>query len=156
MDGTDELSSVVVELNSKKMPHASNHFVKMAELHLWDGMPLVRGMEDRLVASPSALDEHHRSGLFKFEHANLTQLAFQEYTKPILQKYTLAFAGGRPAGPVFVIRMSENKGEDDQHEATFATVVRGHHALENAMHRTGELGEVKMKRVRVITTSEKR
>lgn len=152
----DSLSSVIVELNSKKMPHASNHFVKMAEQHLWDGMPLIRGMEDRLVASPSALDEHHRSGLAMFEQANLTHLAFQEYAKPILQKYSLAFAGGQPAGPVFVIRMSETKGEDEQHEATFATVVKGHQALEHAMHRKVDHGEVKMKYVRVLTSSAKR
>lgn len=147
-------SSVVVELNSKKMPHASNHFVKMAELHLWDGMPLIRGMEDRLVASPSALDAHHHSGLSKLQNANLTHLAFQEYTKPILQKYTLAFAGGRPAGPVFVIRMSETKGEDEQHEATFATVVKGHQALEHAMRRTVDHGEIKMKTIRVLTLQQ--
>ncbi|CAJ1939243.1 unnamed protein product [Cylindrotheca closterium] len=152
----NSLASVVVELNSKKMPHASNHFVKMAEQSLWDGMPLIRGMEDRLVASPSALDEHHRSGLSKLENANLTHLGFQEYTKPILQKYSVAFAGGRPAGPVFVIRMSETKGEDEQHEATFATVVKGHQALEDIMHRTVDHGEIKMKHVRVVTSSSKR
>jgi cyclophilin family peptidyl-prolyl cis-trans isomerase len=148
--GEDSPSSVILELDSKQMPHASYHFLQMVELHLWEGLPLARGMDDRFVASPSVVDEQHHSGLSRFTIANLTHLAFQEYTKPILQKYSVAFAGSRPAGPVFVIRMLESKGEDDKHEATFATVVKGHDVLDKLMSRPLETGSIKMEHVRVV------
>eukprot|EP00980_Cylindrotheca_fusiformis_P011466 scaffold2659_cov107-Cylindrotheca_fusiformis.AAC.9 len=148
--GEEVPSIVTLELNSKTMPHASNHFLKMVESNLWEGLPLARGMYNQFVASPSAMDEHHHSGISKFATANLTHLAFQEYEKPILQKYTVAFAGSRPAGPVFVIRMSESRGEDENHEATFATIVKGHDVLDSLMHLSLETGSIKMKSLRVI------
>jgi cyclophilin family peptidyl-prolyl cis-trans isomerase len=112
------------------MPHSSNHFLQMVELQLWDGLPLRRGLNNNLVASPSVVDKNHHSGLSRFSNSNLTHLAFQEYHPPPMQKYTLAFAGGQPAGPVFVIRMSDEVGIDEEHEATFASVVSGHDVLD--------------------------
>lgn len=128
----------ILRLDTEKMPHSSHHFLQMVEKQLWKGLPLIQSLEQSLlVASPSIFDGNHHWGLGRFEEANLTNLAFQEYSTPEETiKYSVAFTGERPVGPVFVIHMLEDtKGgdEDESYGATFGSVVKGHGVLKKIM-----------------------
>ena len=139
-----------IRLDIGKMPHSSLHFLKMVERQLWKGLPLVQSLDQSsLLASPSIFDENHQWGLGRFEKANLTHLAFQEYSTPETHKYSVAFTGERPAGPVFLIRMLESGEADERNEATFGSVVEGHDALDKIM-REHKKGYWEMRNMQVL------
>jgi len=77
------------------------------------------------------MDSHSWAGQ-RFVDANLTQLAFAEfsstYPPPHHHKYSVAFAG-RPGGPDFYINL-EDEVEIHQHESTFGMVLEGRDVLD--------------------------
>ena len=115
-----------------EMPHAVNHFLRMVELKLWDGLSLVHGADSDIIsATPLEVDTHQWAGQ-RFEDANLTRMAFTEYSTtyppPLQNKYSVSFAG-RPGGPSFYISL-EDEIEFHEHESTFGMVVDGKDVLD--------------------------
>ena len=107
--------------------------LEMVDLELWDGMTLVHGKStDVVVAATISLDDEHQWAGQRFVDANLTQMAFTEYspTYPPAHhhKYSVAFSG-RPGGPEWYIGL-----EDDvlyhEHESTFGIVAEGRDVLD--------------------------
>jgi cyclophilin family peptidyl-prolyl cis-trans isomerase len=119
------------------MPHAVYHFMKMVQNQLWDGLSMVsRSSEPILQATP--LNAATNSWEDKrFEDANVTHMAFTEYSFDYPpKKYTLAFAG-RPGGPDFYVNMEDLKDETEEGESCFGIVVEGFEVLDRFMARTG-------------------
>ena len=130
-DGTT--SRFVIEMALLlEMPHAVLHFLQMVELKLWDGLSLIHGSDsDDILATPMTVDKHQWAGK-RFEDANLTRMAFTEfsptYPQPHHHKYSVAFSG-RPGGPDFYISMKDEIQFHD-HESTFGMVVEGQDVLD--------------------------
>jgi cyclophilin family peptidyl-prolyl cis-trans isomerase len=119
------------------MPHAVYHFMKMVQAQLWNGLSMVsRSSEPILQATP--LNAATNSWEDKrFEDANVTHMAFTEYSFDYPpKKYTLAFAG-RPGGPDFYVNMEELQDESEEGESCFGIVVEGFEVLDRFMGRTG-------------------
>ena len=119
------------------MPHAVYHFLKMVQHNLWDGLSMVsRSSEPILQATPlNALTNTWEDK--RFEDANVTHMAFTEYSFDYPpKKYTLAFAG-RPGGPDFYVNMEELQDESEEGESCFGIVVEGFDVLDRFMARTG-------------------
>jgi cyclophilin family peptidyl-prolyl cis-trans isomerase len=117
-----------------EMPHAVHHFLKMVELKLWDGMAMTHGTgADVIKATPTTMDgSHHQWAGQRFVAANLTHMAFTEfsstYPQPHHHKYSVAFSG-RPGGPDFYISL-EDELEFHELESTFGRVIDGHDVLD--------------------------
>ena len=115
-----------------EMPHAVHHFLQMVEKKLWDGLALVHGKGSEVImATPLNLDSHTWARQ-RFVDANLTQMAFTEfsstYPPPHHHKYSVAFSG-RPGGPDFFISL-EDEIEFHEHESTFGIVTEGREVLD--------------------------
>ncbi|KAL3896594.1 MAG: hypothetical protein SGARI_007130 [Bacillariaceae sp.] len=107
-----------------EMPHAIDHFKK-----LWDGLALVHEAESQIVmATPMSMDESHTWAGQRFVNANLTHMAFNEYSPafppPHHRKFSVAFSG-RPGGPNFYINLSDEAEFSHEHESTFGVVMEG-------------------------------
>jgi len=132
-DNNGIYSHFVIELAMlMEMPHAVDHFLQMVDSRLWEGLALVHGTgSDVITATPMTMDSHSWAGQ-RFVDANLTQLAFAEfsstYPPPHHHKYSVAFAG-RPGGPDFYINL-EDEVEIHQHESTFGMVLEGRDVLD--------------------------
>jgi len=120
-----------------KMPHAVYHFMKMVKHKLWDGLSMVsRSIEPILQATPLNAATNTWEDA-RFEKANVTHMAFTDYSFDYPpEKYTVAFAG-RPGGPDFYINMEELKDDTEEGESCFGTVVEGFDVLDRFMARTG-------------------
>jgi cyclophilin family peptidyl-prolyl cis-trans isomerase len=115
-----------------EMPHAIHHFLRMVNLKLWDGLSLVHGIDsDAVTATPMTLDTHEWERK-RFVDANLTQMAFTEFSKtyppPNHRKYSVAFAG-RPGGPEFYVNLEENPQFHDQ-KSVFGIVSEGREVID--------------------------
>lgn len=115
-----------------EMPHAIHHFLQMVELKLWDGLSLVNGIDSEIVtATPVSLEGHEWGGK-RFVDANLTQMAFTEFSEtfppPNHHKYSVAFSG-RPGGPEFYVNLEENPQSHD-HESVFGMVSEGREVID--------------------------
>ena len=119
------------------MPHAVYHFMKMVKLKLWNGLSMVsRSNEPILQATPLNAETQTWEDA-RFQKANVTHMAFTEYSFDYPPaKYTLAFAG-RPGGPDFYINMEELKDETEEGESCFGKVVEGFDVVDRFMARTG-------------------
>jgi hypothetical protein len=115
-----------------EQPHSVHHFLKMVDRKVWDGLTLVHGTSsDAIMATPVSLERHEWAGQ-RFVDANLTTMAFTEYSAtyppPHHHKYSVAFSG-RPGGPDFYISMEDDLELHD-HESAFALVVEGREVLD--------------------------
>jgi cyclophilin family peptidyl-prolyl cis-trans isomerase len=116
-----------------EMPHAIHHFLQMVELKLWDGMMLVHGINKDSVTATNVSPGHREFELQRFLDANLTHMAFTEFSSetnppPNQHKYSVAFAG-RPGGPEFYVNMEENSQLHD-HESVFGVVSEGREVID--------------------------
>ena len=116
----------------EEMPHAVNHFLRMVELKLWDGLSLVHGTNSDIISAvPMEVETNQWVGE-RFDDANITRMAFTEYSStyppPHQNKYSVSFSG-RPGGPAFYISL-EDEIEFHEHESTFGVVVEGRTVLD--------------------------
>jgi hypothetical protein len=116
-----------------EMPHAIDHFSKMVEKRLWDGLALVHEPHSLIVtATPMTMDEGHTWAGQRFADANLTHMAFTErsstYPPPHHRLYTVAFSG-RPGGPSFYISLDNELDFAHEQESTFGVVMEGRDVL---------------------------
>lgn len=116
-----------------EMPHAIDHFVRMVEKKLWEGLALVHEANSQIVmATPMFMDESHAWAGQRFVNANLTHMAFNEYSpafpSPHHGKFSVAFSG-RPGGPNFYINLSDEAEFSYEHESTFGVVLEGRDVL---------------------------
>jgi len=116
-----------------EMPHAIDHFFRMIEKKLWDGLALTHEPNASIVsAMPMMADNSHTWVGERFVNANLTHMAFTEhsptYPPPHHRKFTVAFSG-RPGGPGFYISMDNDLEYAQEHESTFAVVMEGRDVL---------------------------
>lgn len=115
------------------MPHAIDHFVRMVERKLWDGLTFVHEYNSRVImATPLMTDASHTWAGQRFADANLTHMAFTEYSPsfpaPHHRKFSVAFSG-RPGGPNFYINLDDELETAHEHESTFAVVMEGRDVL---------------------------
>lgn len=133
-DQQDRLSYFVIETAMlAEMPHAIDHFFKMIEKKLWDGLSLVHEPRSHIIsAEPVMADETHAWARQRFVDAELTHMAFTEhsptYPPPHHRKYTVAFSG-RPGGPGFYISLDNELDYAHEHESTFGVVMEGRDVL---------------------------
>lgn len=116
-----------------EMPHAIDHFVRMVEKKLWDGLALVHDKNSQIItATPMSMDESHTWAGQRFVNANLTHMAFNEYSPafppPHHRKFSVAFSG-RPGGPSFYINLEDESEFAHEHESTFGVVMEGRDVL---------------------------
>ncbi|KAG7367580.1 cyclophilin type peptidyl-prolyl cis-trans isomerase [Nitzschia inconspicua] len=138
-DHTGHRSFFVIETAlSMEMPHAMDHFLRMVEKKLWDGLTLVHEVGSKLImATPTTMDDNSRSWAGKrFVDAKLTHMAFNEYShtfpSPHHRKFSVAFSG-RPGGPNFYINLDDESEFAHEHESTFGVVLEGRDVLQNLM-----------------------
>jgi len=115
------------------MPHAIDHFMRMVEKRLWDGLALVHEPHSKVItATPMTMDDSHTWAGQRFTDANLTHMAFNEYSSvyppPHHRKFSVAFSG-RPGGPSFYINLEDEVDFSHQHESTFGVVLEGRDVL---------------------------
>lgn len=116
-----------------EMPHAIDHFFRMIEKKLWDGLALIHEPYSQIIsATPIMTDESHAWAGQRFVDANLTHMAFTEHTPtyppPHHRKFTVAFSG-RPGGPGFYISLDNELEYAHEHESTFGVVMEGRDVL---------------------------
>jgi hypothetical protein len=116
-----------------EMPHAIDHFFRMIEKNLWDGLALLHEPYSQIIsATPMMTDESHAWAGQRFVDANLTHMAFTEhsptYPPPHHRKFTVAFSG-RPGGPGFYISLDNELEYAHEHESTFGVVMEGRDVL---------------------------
>lgn len=116
-----------------EMPHAIDHFFRMIEKKLWDGLALVHEPHSLVVsATPVTTDDSHAWAGQRFVDANLTHMAFTEhsptYPPPHHRLYTVAFSG-RPGGPGFYISLDNELQYAREQESTFGVVMEGRDVL---------------------------
>lgn len=116
-----------------EMPHAIDHFFKMIEQKLWDGLVLVHEPHSLVVsANPETTDDTHAWAGKRFVDANITHMAFTEhsqtYPPPHHRMYTVAFSG-RPGGPGFYISLDNEVDYKQEQESTFGVVMEGRDVL---------------------------
>ena len=116
-----------------EMPHAIDHFHKMVENALWDGLALIHEPDSQIIsATPMMTDETHAWAGKRFVDANLTHMAFTEhsptYPPPHHRKFSVAFSG-RPGGPGFYISLDDEVSYEQGHESTFGVVMEGRDIL---------------------------
>jgi cyclophilin family peptidyl-prolyl cis-trans isomerase len=115
------------------MPHAIDHFIRMVEKKLWDGLALVHEPNSKVItATPVTMDDSHRFAGQRFIDANLTHMAFNEYSPtyppPHHKKFSVAFSG-RPGGPSFYINLDDDVEVSHEHESIFGVVLEGRDVL---------------------------
>eukprot|EP00536_Pseudo-nitzschia_multiseries_P005802 jgi/Psemu1/65267/estExt_Genemark1.C_1160028 len=130
-----------------EMPHAIDHFFRMMEKKLWDGLALVHEPHSLVVsATPMMTDEKHVWAGQRFVDANLTHMAFTEhsptYPPPHHRLYTVAFTG-RPGGPGFYISLDNELEYVREQESTFGVVMEGRDVLYQ-FFRQGDMGTKKI------------
>jgi cyclophilin family peptidyl-prolyl cis-trans isomerase len=116
-----------------EMPHSIDHFLRMVEKKLWDGLALVHEPTSSVImATPMTMDDSHTWAGQRFVEEKLTHMAFNEYSPtfpaPHHRKFTVAFSG-RPGGPSFYINLDDELEETHLHESTFGVVVEGRDVL---------------------------
>ena len=116
-----------------EMPHAIDHFHRMVEKQLWDGLALVHEPDSNIIsATPMMTDETHTWAGKRFVDANLTHMAFTEhsptYPPPHHRKFSVAFSG-RPGGPGFYISLDNELEFAHERESTFGVVMEGRELL---------------------------
>jgi len=116
-----------------EMPHAIDHFFRMVEKKLWNGLALVHEPHSLIVsATPMLTDESHAWAGQRFIDANLTHMAFTEhsptYPPPHHRLYTVAFSG-KPGGPGFYISLENELEYSQEQESTFGVVMEGRDVL---------------------------
>lgn len=117
----------------EEMPHAIDHFFRMIEKKLWDGLALTHEPNSQFItATPMKTDESHTWVGQRFVEANLTHMAFTEhsptYPPPHHRKFAVAFSG-RPGGPGFYISLENDLEYAHEHESTFGVVMEGRDIL---------------------------
>ena len=116
-----------------EMPHAIDHFFRMIENKLWDGLALIHEPNSEIIsATPMLTDETHAWAGKRFVDANLTHMAFTEhsptYPPPHHRMFTVAFSG-RPGGPGFYISLENDVKYAHERESTFGVVMDGRDVL---------------------------
>lgn len=116
-----------------EMPHAIDHFFRMIEKQLWNGLALVHEPHSLVVtATTMTMDESHSWAGQRFLDANLTHMAFTErsptYPPPHHRLYTVAFSG-RPGGPGFYISLDNELEYAHEQESTFGVIMEGRDVL---------------------------
>ena len=124
---------VIETAMTAEMPHAIDHFFRMVEKQLWNGLALVHEPHSLIVsATPQLTDESHAWAGQRFVDANLTHMAFTEhsptYPPPHHRLYTVAFSG-RPGGPGFYISLDNELEYARERESTFGVVMEGRDVL---------------------------
>ena len=133
-DQGGDLSYFVIETAMlTEMPHAIDHFFRMIEKQLWNGLALVHEPHSLLVtATPMTMDGSHSWAGQRFLDANLTHMAFTErsptYPPPHHRLYTVAFSG-RPGGPGFYISLDNELEFAHEQESTFGVIMEGRDVL---------------------------
>mmetsp|Transcript_2433 Transcript_2433/g.6525 ORF Transcript_2433/g.6525 Transcript_2433/m.6525 type:complete len:423 (+) Transcript_2433:211-1479(+) len=133
-DQQSALRSFVIETAMlAEMPHAIDHFFRMIEKKLWNGLALVHEPHSFVVsATPMMTDENHAWAGQRFVDANITHMAFTEhsptYPPPHHRLYTVAFSG-RPGGPGFYISLDNELDYAREQESTFGVVMEGRDVL---------------------------
>jgi len=133
-DQKDDLSWFVIETAMLvEMPHAIDHFFKMVEKKLWDGLAIVHEPHSLIVtATPMMMDESHTWAGQRFVDANLTHMSFTEHSPtfppPHHRLYTVAFSG-RPGGPSFYISLQNELDYAHEQESTFGVIMEGRDTL---------------------------
>jgi len=133
-DQKGDLSWFVIETAMLvEMPHAIDHFFKMVENNLWDGLALVHEPHSLIAtATPMMMDESHTWAGQRFVDANITHMAFTEHSPtfppPHHRLYTVAFSG-RPGGPSFYISLQNELDYAHEQESTFGVIMEGRDTL---------------------------
>lgn len=133
-DRKNSLNFFVIETAMlDEMPHAIDHFFRMIEKKLWDGLALTHEPNSQIIsATPMKADESHTWVGQRFVEANITHMAFTEhsptYPPPHHRKFAVAFSG-RPGGPGFYISLENDLEFAHEHESTFAVVMEGRDVL---------------------------
>mmetsp|Transcript_18770 Transcript_18770/g.45329 ORF Transcript_18770/g.45329 Transcript_18770/m.45329 type:complete len:420 (-) Transcript_18770:85-1344(-) len=129
-DETGKASSFVIQTaDVMELPHAIDHFVRMVESKLWDGLTFVHEYDSKVVmATPMTQDASHTWAGQRFTDANITHMAFTEtsvsFPPPHYRKFSVGFSG-RPGGPSFYINMDEEVVSSHEHESMFGIVMEG-------------------------------
>jgi hypothetical protein len=160
-DDANARSFFVIETAfSVEMPHAIDHFLRMVERKLWNGLALVYESNSKLVmASPISMDDDSHSWAGeRFVHANLTHMAFTEYSPtfppPHHRKFSVAFSG-RPGGPNFYINLDNESERAHEHESTFGVVLEGRDVfLKMSLPKTGRIDSDDSKSMLTIESME--
>ena len=116
-----------------EMPHSIDHFFRMIEGKLWDGLALTHEANSPIIsAKPMMSDESHAWAGQRFADANVTHMAFTEhsptYPPPHHRMFSVAFSG-RPGGPGFYISLDDEVEFAHEHESTFGVVMEGRDVL---------------------------
>ena len=158
---SEKEEEIIVQLaDINKMPYSVDHFLRMVESNLWDGLSLVvrnNEIAAALVSNspgevPALVDNHHRKpndqwAYRRFADANLMQPLFAERLmdgkeqKDIEhQKYSVAFGGHHATGgPEFHIHMLDDAPENDHrheldhhdhYDSIFGLIVGGKDVLD--------------------------
>jgi len=134
-DKEGDLSWFIIETAALvEMPHAIDHFFKMVEQQLWNGLSIVHEPHSLIAtASPTTVMDGNNSNSHtwagqRFVDANLTHMAFTEhsptYPPPHHRLYTVAFSG-RPGGPGFYISLENELEYAHEQESTFGVIMEG-------------------------------
>ena len=116
-----------------EMPHAIDHFARMVENELWNGLALIHESNSEIIsATPMLTDETHAWAGKRFVDANLTHMAFTEHSPtfppPHHRMFSVSFSG-RPGGPGFYIGLENDLDYSHEHESTFGVVMEGRDVL---------------------------
>ena len=116
-----------------EMPHSIDHFFRMIESKLWDGLALMHEPDSNIIsAAPIQADETHAWAGKRFIDANLTHMAFTEhsptYPPAHHRMFSVAFSG-RPGGPGFYINLENDVEYAHERESTFGVVMEGRDVL---------------------------
>lgn len=116
-----------------EMPHAIDHFARMVENELWNGLALVHESNAEIIsATPMLTDETHAWTGKRFVDANLTHMAFTEHSStfppPHHRMFSVSFSG-RPGGPGFYISLENDLNYSHERESTFGVVMEGRDIL---------------------------
>lgn len=116
-----------------EMPHAIDHFARMVENELWNGLALVHESSAEIIsATPMLTDETHAWAGKRFVDANLTHMAFTEHSStfppPHHRMFSVSFSG-RPGGPGFYISLENDLNYSHERESTFGVVMEGRDIL---------------------------
>jgi hypothetical protein len=124
---------VIVTAMVMEMPHAIDHFFRMIEAKLWDGLALIHEPDSKVImATPMTTDDSHSWAGQRFREANLTHMAFNEHSPtfppPHHRKFSVGFSG-RPGGPNFYINLDDELDYAHEHESIFGVVLEGRDVL---------------------------
>jgi hypothetical protein len=147
-DGKGERSVFIIETaDIVDMPHSIDHFFRMVEKQLWDGLAFVFDSYSKVLMATSTTTTSSQPWVGqRFVDNNLTHTAFTEYSPsfppPHHRKFSVAFSG-RPGGPNFYINLDDDLEFAHEHESTFGVVLEGQDALNNLYLETRRAKDVK-------------